>query len=176
MRTNAMRTVLAALLLTMMSSISAFGQTQTFRMEDVEYTLDLPSAAWRTVSRLDVHTHVEFLNGHDPGDGYLRLRKRLVTGGTSADDLFRQDEKWELQRLPGYIVCHNGDGADLSGHLKGKAFSYEYVHEGKNMDGRIYYLQVDSRTFYVLHFTLASNKVQGLREQIDAVARSFRLR
>ncbi|HEY5883326.1 MAG TPA: hypothetical protein VIT88_01490 [Pyrinomonadaceae bacterium] len=176
MGTSAMTTGLAALLLTMIVPISATAQTQTFSREGIEFTLELPSPAWRTVSRLDVHTHVEFINGDDPGDGYLRLRKRLVPAGPSADDLFRYDEKWELQRLPGYIVCRNGNGADLSGHLKGKAFSYEYVHEGKNMDGRIYYLQVDSRTFYILHFTIASDRFPGLREQIDAVARSFRLR
>ncbi len=176
MRTNAMPTLLAALLFTIIVSMSATAQTQTFGREGIEFTLELPSPAWRTISRLDVHDHVEFVNGNDYSDGHLRLRKRLVAGGTTADDLFRYDEKWKLQRLPGYIVCRNGNSSDLGGHFKGKAFSYEYVHEGKNMDGRIYYLQVDSITFYVLHFTIASDKFQGLREQTDAVARSFRLR
>jgi hypothetical protein len=36
---------------------------------------------------------------------------------------------------------------------------------GNAMDGRIYFLQVDNRTFYVLHFTVASQKLQGFREQ-----------
>lgn len=44
------------------------------------------------------------------------------------------------------------------------------------MDGRIYFLRVDSRTFYVLHFTIASEKLPTLREQMDSIAGSFRLK
>jgi len=44
------------------------------------------------------------------------------------------------------------------------------------MDGRIYYLQVDSRTFYALYFTIASDNLSAAREQIDSVAQSFRLK
>jgi hypothetical protein len=44
------------------------------------------------------------------------------------------------------------------------------------MDGRIYYLQLNTRTFYALHFTVAGDKLQSLRDQMDAIARSFRLK
>lgn len=44
------------------------------------------------------------------------------------------------------------------------------------MEGRIYYLEVDKRTFYILHFTVASEKLASLLEQMDFIARSFRLK
>jgi hypothetical protein len=156
--------------------MSATAQNQTFTRHSLDYAIELPSPLWRAVSRLDVHEHFEFINGDDYSNGYLRLRKKFVAPGTVSDDLFRADEKWELQHLSGYIACSNGEGVDFNGHLKGTVFSYEYVNKGINMDGRIYYLQVDNRTFYALYFTVASEKLQPLRDQMDSIARSFRLK
>lgn len=156
--------------------MSVFGQTRSFTKDGLEYTLELPSPSWRVLSRLDVHEHVEFINGKDYGNGYLRLSKKLVLPGTSAEDLFRMDEKWELQSLPGYVVCSDGQGAEFKGHLTGKVFSYEYISNGRGMDGRIYYLQLNSRMFYALHFTVASEKLSGLSDQMDSIAHSFRLK
>lgn len=171
-----MRLSLTLLLIIILVSINANAQTQTFTREGVEYVLDLPSPSWRAVSRVDVHEHLEFVNGDDYSNGYLRLRKKLVTPDTTAKDLFSETEKWELQKLPGYVVCSGGKGIDFSGHLKGTVFSYEFVNQGRNMDGRIYYLRLDSRTVYMLHFTVASEKLSSLRGQMDSIARSFRLK
>ena len=170
-----MRVVLMLLLIIPLS-INAAAQTQTFTREGVEYVLDLPSPSWRAVSRVDVHEHLEFVNGEDYSNGYLRLRKRLVTPDTTSKDLFSEAEKWELQKLPGYVVCSGGKGTDFSGQLKGTLFSYEFVSQGRNMDGRIYFLRLDNRTFYVLYFTVASEKLPSLRDQMDSIARSFRLK
>ena len=171
-----MRRILLTLLALIVAGISATAQNKTFTRDGLDYALDLPSPLWRAVSRFDVHEHFEFINGDDYSNGYLRLRKKVVAPGTSTEDIFREDEKWELQRLPGYVVCSNGKGADFNGHLRGTVFSYEYVDGGSAMDGRIYYLQLDNRTFYVLHFTVASEKLQSLRDQMDSIARSFRLK
>jgi hypothetical protein len=172
----AMRLILTLLLIIISLSINATAQTQTFTREGVEYVLDLPSPSWRAVSRVDVHEHLEFVNGEDYSNGYLRLRKRLVTPDTTSKDLFSEAEKWELQKLPGYVVCSGGKGTDFSGQLKGTLFSYEFVSQGRNMDGRIYFLRLDNRTFYVLYFTVASEKLPSLRDQMDSIARSFRLK
>jgi hypothetical protein len=171
-----MRVILLALLLIVVPlSMKTTAQTQTFTREGVEYVLDLPSS-WRVVSRDDVHGHLEFVNGNDYSNGYLRLRKKLVSLDTTSEDLFREVEKWELQKLPGYVVCSGGKGTEFNGHLKGAVFSYEFVNQGKNMDGRIYFLRLDNRIFYLLHFTLASEKLPSLRDQMDSIARSFRLK
>ncbi len=171
-----MRKILIMLLFIIALSSSVAAQSRTFTRNGLDYALDLPSPAWEAVSRLDIHEHVEFIYDGDYNNGYLRLRKKFVAAGTSAEDLFREDEKWKLQRLPGYVVCSDGRGTEFAGRLRGAVFSYEYVSKGKNMDGRIYYLQLDIRTFYVLHFTVASDKLQTLREQMDSMARSFRLK
>ena len=171
-----MRKTWLTLLFIIALSITTTAQVQTFTRDGVEYRLDLPSASWRAVSRVDVHEHIEFINGNEAGNGYLRIRKKLVTPGTTAADLFREAEKWELQRLPGYVVCSGGMGTEFNGHHRGTVFSYEFVEKGRNMDGRIYYLELDKGTFYVLHFTVASDKLGSLREQMDFIARSFRLR
>jgi hypothetical protein len=168
-----MRVILLALLLIIPLSTNADAQTQTFTREGVEYVLDLPSPAWRAVSLVDVHEHLEFVNGDDYSNGYLRLRKKVVTAETASEDLFREAEKWELQKLPGYVVCSGGKGTEFNGQLKGTMFSYEFINHGRNMDGRIYFLRLDNRTFYV---TVASEKLPGLRDQMDSIARSFRLK
>lgn len=157
-------------------SLTAAAQTVTFDREGIEYRLDLPSSVWQAVSRLDVHDHVEFVCGDDQANGHLRLRKNYVDAGTTATDLFGHDEKWRLQYLPGYVVCDDCKGEKFDGHLSGRAFSYEYTSGGKQMGGRIYYLQVDNRTFYTLHFTAARDELQNLRTQIESIARSFRLK
>ena len=171
-----MRLILTLLLIILPVSINANAQTQTFTREGVAYVLDLPSPSWRAVSRVDVHEHLEFVNGEDYSNGYLRLRKKLVTPDTTPKDLFNEAEKWELQMLPGFVVCSGGKGTDFKGQLKGTVFSYEFVNQGRNMDGRIYYLRLDRRTFYILHFTVASEKLPGLRDQMDSIVRSFRLK
>jgi len=149
---------------------------QTFSREGVDFVIDFPSASWRSVTRVDVHEHVEFINGTDARNGYLRLRKRVVASGTTAAALFSEDERLGLDRLPGYVVCSGGKGTEFSGRLKGTRYSYEFVKDGTNMDGRLYYIQVDSRTFYVLHFTVASEKLGVIGPEMDSIARSFRLK
>jgi hypothetical protein len=171
-----MRLILTLLLIIIPLSINANAQTHTFTREGVEYVLDLPSPSWRAVSRVDVHEHLEFVNGEDYSNGYLRLRKKLVTTDTTPEELFSEAEKWELQKLPGYVVCSGGKGTEFNGQLKGTVFSYEFVNQGRNMDGRIYFLRLDNRTFYVLYFTVASEKLPSLRDQIDSIARSFHLK
>jgi hypothetical protein len=171
-----MQRIVIALLFMITLSVNVSSQTQTFTRENLDYTLELPSPLWRAVSRVDVHEHFEFINGDDYANGYLRLRKKLVAPNTPAEVVFSEDEKWELRSLPGYIVCSNGKGTNFSGQLTGTMFSYEYVNNGLNMDGRIYYLQIDNRTFYVLHFTGASAKLNGLQDQMSFIARSFRLK
>lgn len=171
-----MRRTFLTLSFIMLISTIATAQPQTFTRDSLDYALDLPTPSWKAVPRVDLHEHFEFINGDRQSNGYLRLRKKFVGQGTVAEDIFREDEKWELQKLPGYIVCTDGRGNEFSGRLRGKVFSYEYVNQGMNMEGRIYYLQLDNRTFYVLHFTVAPDKLKSLREQMDFIAQSFRLK
>jgi hypothetical protein len=162
------------LVLLLVHSLALAGQTRSFTRGDI--VVELPSPAWRVVSRVDVDDHPEFINGNDPSNGYLRLRKILVDHPTPVSELFSHDEKWVLQQLPGYVVCSECDGVEFDGRLRGAVFAYEYVRAGRAMFGRIYYLQLNQRMFYSLHFTGAREKLQSVREQMDLIARSFHVK
>jgi hypothetical protein len=157
-------------------SLTAMAQMQTFSREGIEFVLELPSPNWKAVPRLDVHEHVEFINGGNSANGYLHLRKNLVDAGTPAADLFSRDEKWSLRSLPGYVACQQCKGEKFDGQLSGLVFSYEYTDGGRPMAGRIYYLEVDNRTFYTLHFTGERDNLERIRTQMDSMARSFRMK
>lgn len=171
-----MRKALIIITLICLNALNASAQSWTFARDGVDYVVDLPSATWRVVPRVDVHQHVEFVNGNNEVDGYLRLTKILVDPGTTAANLFQADQKWNLERLPGYVVCSDCNGQAFSGYLSGAAFSYEFISGGRTMGGRVYYLQLDKRTFYALRFTAARDKLQSIREQMEFIARSFRMK
>jgi hypothetical protein len=171
-----MRKTIFMLVLLLASSVVLAAQSRQFTRDGIDYILELPTPAWQVVSRLDVHDHPEFINGNDPTNGYLRIRKLLVDRGTTTTDLFSQDEKWELRRLPGYVACSECEGIRFGGQLRGAVFSYEYVAAGRTMYGRIYYLEVDPRTYYSLRFTVSHDKLQVVRAQMDLIAQSFRMK
>ena len=168
--------VLIVIMVVCLSTLTALGQGWTFSRDGVEYVIEFPSTTWRTRSRVDVHEHPEFVYGTDELNGYLRLSKILVEPGTSAGDLFQSEEKLRLQHLPGYVICDSCKGESFGGNLSGASFSYEYTDAGKVMAGRIYYLKIDTRSFYALRFTVAQDRLPSLREQMNFIARSFRLK
>ena len=154
-------------------SAAAAAQTQTFDEQRAAYTLELPSPTWRAITRPDSeHQHTEFVYG-DRSDGYLRIRKEVVDAGTMPADLSRRDHELKLRFMSGYV---EGKEEPFQGRLKGVTSSYEFTGGGKPMLGRIYYLQADSRTIYVLHFTGARDKLRLIRSQTDVMARSFQLK
>lgn len=151
---------------------AAHSQKRTFTTDELEYVLELPSPEWEAVSRLDVHHHFEFVYGNDSANGYLQIRKILVGAETTASALFKREEL-DLQKLAGYVVC---TGTAFKGQLNGTVFWYEYVSGGRQMFGRVYYLQIDKLTFYSLRFTGARDKFPVLRDQMDFIAGSFHLK
>jgi hypothetical protein len=172
-----MRVLKASILVVLLAgSMVILGQTRQFTRSNVEYVVDLPSPAWRVVSRVDVHDHLEFMNGDDPANGYLRLKKIFIGQSTTISDLFAADEKWELQRLRGYVACSDCQGVKFKGRLNGAVYSYEYVAAGKTMHGRLYYLQLDQCTFYSLHFTVKREGLEAVRDEMDSIAASFHLK
>jgi hypothetical protein len=144
-----------------------------YNNDNVEYTIELPSAQWRAISEPDAgREHAEFVNG-DRLDGYLQIRKEVVDAGTTLSDVARRDLEQKFRFLPGFV---EGKEEKFSGRLGGITTSYEFVKTGKPMMGRIYYLQADNRTIYALRFTGLRDKLARIRNQTDLIARSFKLK
>lgn len=158
--------------LLLLSAASAFAQ-QTFADASVDYTLELPSPTWRLIERPDAdHALAGFIYG-DRLDGYLQIRKEVVDAGVKPEDLAQRESDQKLRFLPGFV---EGKGEQFRGRLDGWAFNYEFTSAGKPMTGRVYYLQADNRTIYVLRFTGLRDRLARVRNQTDSIARSFRLK
>jgi hypothetical protein len=166
------RLLICALALVALSAPAALAQDSPSHETD-EYALDLPTEVWRAVERPDsAHRRTDFVNG-DRLDGYLRVRREVVDGSTSLTDYARSESDTKLRYLPGFV---GGKDENFTGRLRGVVSTYEYTSGGKPMAGRVYYLQADGRTLYVLHFTGLRDKIQRIQNQTDAIARSFRLK
>lgn len=161
-----------ALALALCSALPAAAQ-EVFQSDGVDYTLELPTPTWKVAARPDgMHHHVEFVYG-DRMDGLLRVRKELAEAGQTASDLAKRDQDVKLRYQPGFV---EGKEERFAGQLNGLTLSYEFTKGGKPMAGRVYYLQADNRTVYTLHFTGLRDKLLVIRNQTDAIARSFRLK
>ena len=155
-------------------ALAAAAQAQeTFSSANADYTLELPSPRWKATQEPDsLHEHAEFIYG-DRNDGYLKIRKEVVEAGTTAADIARRDQDQKLRFQTGFV---EGKEEKFAGRLSGVTFGYEYTAGGKAMAGRVYYLQSDNRTVYVLRFTGLRDKLLQIRNQTDNIARSFKLK
>ncbi len=155
---------------------SAFAQDERmFESKDAEYTFQIPNATWKEVPKgSDVRAATEMIYG-DRLDGFLQIRKVTLEteSPTALSDVIDRETTQKLQFAPGYVA---GKEEVFRGGLNGKAFNYEFTQTGKNMTGRIYFLQVDKKNFYVLRFTGLRDKLKLLRVQTDSMARTFKLK
>ncbi len=151
---------------------SVFAQTDTFSDTNVEYTFDLPEAAWKqSVKPSATSPNVEYVHG-DRSSGHFEIRKVMIKAGESLADTIANEEQ-RLQFQPGYVA---GKEENFSGTFGGKIFNYEFVRSGRNMSGRFYFLKADDKTVYVLRFTGMRDKLKSLRNQTDSIARTFSLK
>ncbi len=147
--------------------------TRTFSDKNADYTLELPSATWKIISRpTDISPNAEFVYG-DRTDGYCEIRKLSVEADSLLSDVIQSDQELKLSFLPGYV---SGKEEFFKGNLNGKVFNYEFTRSGKNFSGRSYYLQADKRTVYLLRFTGMRDKLRSIRNETDSIARTFKLK
>ena len=170
-----MKHLTAFLVLSLLAAGAATVMAQEAHTSDqVEYTIELPSSLWRSISEPDaVHERAEFVYG-DRLDGFLQIRKEIVDAGTTPSDIAQRDQDQKLRYIPGFVQGKQEE--PFSGRLNGVTASYEFTKAGKPMIGRIYYLQADNRTIYALRFTGLRDKLTRIRNQTDSIARSFKLK
>lgn len=163
---------LFSVLIGLLFAVSAFAQTSNFSDSSVEYTFDLPEAAWKqTVKPSATSPNVEYIY-NERSDGHLEVRKLSFKAGDTLNDIIGSEEQ-RLQFLPGYVA---GKSETFDGALDGKIFNYEFVRSGRNMSGRFYFLKADDKTVYVLRFTGQRDKLKSIRNQTDSIARTFSLK
>jgi hypothetical protein len=162
-----------ALLALAISSLTTAAQTETFTDANVDYTLELPSQSWRLIEKPGTDRSLAGFIYGDRMDGYLQIRKEVVDAGVTPRQFSQRESDQRLRFLPGFI---EGKEEPFAGRINGVAFNYEFTYAGKPMSGRIYYLQADNRTIYVLRFTGLRDRLIRIRNQTDVIARSFRLK
>jgi hypothetical protein len=84
-----------------------------------------------------------------------------------------RDEETELRFLQGYVA---GREENFNGILRGSVFNYEFISSARNMSGRFYFLRANDTTVYVLRFTGERDRLRSIRNQTDAIARSFNIK
>jgi hypothetical protein len=157
----------------LMFAMFAFAQSQTFTDVNVEYTFELPEPLWKIVAKPSAgNPNVEFAYG-DRLDGHLEVRKLPIKEGEVVSDLVQRDQEQKLQFIPGYVA---GKEEPFVGNYRGRVFNYEFIKFGKPMSGRFYYLKADDNTVYVLRFTGLRDKLRLIRNQIDSISRTFKMK
>jgi hypothetical protein len=168
-----MRRIVALTLVLVGLMTPATSAQQLYSHDKVDYTFEIPSPTWRTISEPEgTREHPEFVYG-DRLDGYLTIRKEVVETGTTPADFAQRDQDLKLRFLPGFV---QGKQDPFDGRLDGVTMSYEFVRTGKPMLGRTYYLQADPRTIYALRFTGLRDKLTRIRNQTDLIARTFKVK
>lgn len=151
----------------------ALGQSQTFSDPNSPYTFELPEPTWKAVVKpTATNPNVEYVYG-DRLDGHLEIRKIAIKENETISDVIAREQEQKLQFLPGYVA---GKEENFAGFLRGKAFNYEFTKFGKTMSGRFYYLKSDESTLYVLRFTGLRDKLRTIRNQVDSISRTFKLK
>ena len=173
-RKNIMRKYLLNLLLFVlclgMGGAYASAQTKTFSDPNVEYSFDIPSDSWKIVSKpTSLNPNVEMVY-NDRQDGYFEVHKSIGSDDEMLSDAITREQDTKLQFLPGYV---GGKEENFAGNFKGKVFNYEFVRSGKNMSGRLYFLKAGPKTLYLLRFTGLRDKLRGVRNETDQIARTF---
>lgn len=167
-----LRLLFGVLALTALAVAMAMAQ-QPQTSETDDYSVELPSETWKAVPRADdAHRNTEFIYG-ERRNGYLRIRKEVVEGNKSLSEFARTEQDTKLRFLPAFV---GGKEERFAGRLSGIVATYEYTSGGKQMAGRVYYLQADNRAVYALHFTGARDSLERIHNQTDAIARSFKLK
>lgn len=160
-------------------ALASFGAAQAqennnvFDEKDVEYTFTFPDEKWKPVAKAgDARSTSEFIYG-DRLDGLLQIKLAKLEEKDLLSDVVERETTQKLQFLPGYVP---GKQDVFNGSLKGRVFNYEFVQAGKNMSGRIYFLNSDAGGVYVLRFTAYRDKLRLLRVQTDSIARTFKIK
>jgi hypothetical protein len=154
-------------------AISAQPQSRGEEFKDPEgkYSLTLPPG-WQAIESRDGLGRLQVdIVYRVREDGSLRIRRITVEPGTKAIDVARREEEQSLRFRPGYA---KGAIENFGASVNAALVSYDFTNAGRPMVGRNYYLLVNETTVYLLQFAGNRNIMGPIRNQTDAIARSFK--
>lgn len=161
--------VLCVLCVLAFGVIGASAQESMFADPAVDYNFAVPEGKWKmTVKPSATSPNVEYVNG-DRVDGHLEVRRLTIPKDSIMSDVVADEEK-RLQFRQGFAA---GTQDNFAGKLRGAVYNFEYIAAGRNMSGRFYFLKANDTTVYVLRFTGQKDTLRSIRNQTDAIARTF---
>lgn len=163
--------VLISAIFLIVFAVSAFAQSE-FTDQNTEYTFSLPDDSWKmTVKPSTMSPNVEYVYNYKK-DGHLEIRRLDVRQEDLYSDIIRKEESG-LQFVPGYVA---GKEENFQGNYPGKVFNYGYLSSGNPYSGRFYFLRTAPTIVYLLRFRGEKDSLMSIRNQIDSIARTFKLK
>lgn len=159
-----------------LTASAAAQNTEVFDDPDGKYTMTLPTG-WLAIVNQDV-TGAKDINivFKVRENGSLKLR-RIDDADPMAEVITyaQKDEEQTLRFLPGYDKISIEKFLITPGR-NGAVVTYDYKNNSQPFTGRDYFVRVDEKTIYVLRFRGRKTTLPSLRNQTDAIARSFKLK
>jgi hypothetical protein len=165
---------LTALLLTLLLATGASAQ-EVFEDPEGRYSVTLPNG-WLGVVNQDALGRADVnIVYRVRENGALKVRR--IDDADPAKDVMEYASKDENDRVrfaPGYLKLKMEKFLVTAGKY-GALLSYDYkTTSDQPFTGRVYYVRADDRTIYILQFTGRRTTLGSLRNQTDAIARSFK--
>lgn len=167
--------LLSAILLLIIAT-AALAQ-EVFEEPDGKYTVTLP-AGWIAVVNEDGLGHKDVnIVFRIRENGALKIRQaENVDPQQDIMEIAKQNENAVVQYLPGYDKISIEKFVIAPGKV-GTLLSYDFKNSvGQPFTGRNYYLRGEDKKIYILRFTGRRNTLPSLRNQTDAIARSFKVK
>lgn len=150
----------------------------TFDDPEGKYNITLPKG-WLAITNKDRLTgKTDFLIVYGIREnGALKVSTMDVDTKLPMTDVALKHESETLRFQPGYTKGKVENFVVGGTQPHGSLISYDYKNTaGQPMIGRNYFLRANDTTVYVLRFTGRVNTLGSLRNQTDAIARSFKLK
>lgn len=150
----------------------------TFDDPEGKYNITLPKG-WLAITNKDRLTgKTDFLIVYGIREnGALKVTTMDVDAKLPMTDVALKHETENLRFQPGYTKGKVENFVIGGTQPNGSLISYDYKNTaGQPMIGRNYFLRANETTVYVLRFTGRVNTLGSLRNQTDAIVRSFKLK
>jgi hypothetical protein len=146
---------------------------EVFEDPERNYSLSLP-LGWQAVTNSDGagRAVLDVIVYRVRENGALKIRRITVEPKVETLAYAQQDEQTRLVFQPAY---NKGTVEKFVGATPGALVTYDFNSaSGRPMGGRNYYLRANETAIYLLTFTGSRNTLAPIRNQTDAIARSFR--